>query len=65
LHKDVLVASVHANSRPVGSSSNSGTDFSVALLPFRLFRRQASDRGHDRLLLLSCVQREKKRECVV
>jgi len=65
LHKDVLVASVHANSRPVGSSSNSGTDFSVALLPFSLFRRQASDRGHDRLLLLSCVQREKKRECVL
>lgn len=63
----MLVASVHANSRPVGSSGNSGADFSVALLPFRLFRRQASDRGHDRLLLLSCVcskGKEKRVRCV-
>ena len=58
----MLVASVHANSRPVGSSSNSGTDFSVALLPFSLFRRQASDRGHDRLLLLSCCLEEEEEE---
>tara|TARA_B100001769_G_C21697676_1_gene385363 strand:+ start:377 stop:577 length:201 start_codon:yes stop_codon:yes gene_type:complete len=62
LHKDVLVASVHANSRPIGSSSESGTDFSMALLSFRLFRRQASDRGHDRLLLLSCCLEEEEEE---
>ena len=57
----MLVASVHANSRPIGSSSESGTDFSMALLSFRLFRRQASDRGHDRLLLLSCCTKKKKK----
>ena len=58
----MLVASVHANSRPIGSSSESGTDFSMALLSFRLFRRQASDRGHDRLLLLSCCLEEEEEE---
>tara|TARA_B100001113_G_scaffold296966_1_gene254630 strand:+ start:1870 stop:2091 length:222 start_codon:yes stop_codon:yes gene_type:complete len=60
LHKDVLVASVHANSRPFGSSTESGTDFSVALLSFRLFRGQASNSGNDRLLLLSCSNEEEE-----
>ena len=61
LHKDVLVASVHANSRPFGSSTESGTDFSVALLSFRLFRGQASNSGNDRLLLLSCSNEEEEK----
>lgn len=56
----MLVASVHANSRPFGSSTESGTDFSVALLSFRLFRGQASNSGNDRLLLLSCSNEEEE-----
>ena len=58
----MLVASVHANSRPFGSSTESGTDFSVALLSFRLFRGQASNSGNDRLLLLSCCLKEEEEE---
>jgi hypothetical protein len=34
----------------------------MALLSFRLFRRQASDRGHDSLLLLSCCLEEEEEE---
>ena len=60
----MLVASVHANSRPFGSSTESGTDFSVALLSFRLFRGQASNSGNDRLLLLSCSNEEEERKFV-
>ena len=60
----MLVASVHANSRPFGSSTESGTDFSVALLSFRLFRGQASNSGNDRLLLLSCSNEEEESKFV-